>query len=211
MNINCLNRTILELPKDLAMEYARWLSPHFAIWTNDQIKELLTKGNVSLNNNKQYTVLQISENVSMQVIPSDKHIFLVTTKELARAIGITESSLRGAKHRYKEQFQEDIHFISNFMVKDEVNKLDVKTTVWSQKGVIEHVKYTRRGNSVVFRTWAEQITQNKPVKKIAKKPVSNKYKHNRITQDRLVDILIEVNKVEKKELRASLIGLITGK
>lgn len=30
--------------EDVAMEFARWLSPAFAIWTNDRIKELLTQG-----------------------------------------------------------------------------------------------------------------------------------------------------------------------
>lgn len=30
--------------EDVAMEFARWLSPSFAIWCNDRIKELLTKG-----------------------------------------------------------------------------------------------------------------------------------------------------------------------
>jgi phage antirepressor YoqD-like protein len=30
--------------EDVAMEFARWLSPEFAIWCNDRIKELLTHG-----------------------------------------------------------------------------------------------------------------------------------------------------------------------
>lgn len=30
--------------EDVAMEFARWLSPAFAIWCNDRIKELLTQG-----------------------------------------------------------------------------------------------------------------------------------------------------------------------
>lgn len=30
--------------EDVAMEFARWLSPAFAIWTNDRIKELLREG-----------------------------------------------------------------------------------------------------------------------------------------------------------------------
>lgn len=34
--------------EDVAMEFARWLSPKFAIWCNDRIKELLTKGNTQL-------------------------------------------------------------------------------------------------------------------------------------------------------------------
>lgn len=36
------------LHEDVAMEFARWLSPAFAIWCNDRIKELLTKGTTSI-------------------------------------------------------------------------------------------------------------------------------------------------------------------
>lgn len=35
--------------EDLALEFARWLSPEFGIWCNDKIKELLKKGVASLN------------------------------------------------------------------------------------------------------------------------------------------------------------------
>jgi len=34
--------------EDVALEFARWLSPKFGIWCNDRIKELLTKGQMSL-------------------------------------------------------------------------------------------------------------------------------------------------------------------
>lgn len=34
--------------EDAALEFARWLSPHFAIWCNDRIKELLTTGQTAL-------------------------------------------------------------------------------------------------------------------------------------------------------------------
>lgn len=34
--------------EDVALEFARWLSPAFAIWCNDRIKELLLNGQVSL-------------------------------------------------------------------------------------------------------------------------------------------------------------------
>jgi hypothetical protein len=34
--------------EDVALEFARWLAPRFAIWCNDRIKELLTKGQTSL-------------------------------------------------------------------------------------------------------------------------------------------------------------------
>ena len=40
--------------EDVAIEFARWLNPVFAIWCNDRIKELLTKGSTSLNIPKTY-------------------------------------------------------------------------------------------------------------------------------------------------------------
>ncbi len=36
------------LRKDVAIEFARWLSPKFAIWCNDRIEELMTKGHTEL-------------------------------------------------------------------------------------------------------------------------------------------------------------------
>ena len=33
--------------RDIAIEFARWLSPAFAIWCNDRIMELLSRGSVS--------------------------------------------------------------------------------------------------------------------------------------------------------------------
>lgn len=35
--------------EDIALEFARWLSPKFAIWCNDRIKELLTTGVTTLS------------------------------------------------------------------------------------------------------------------------------------------------------------------
>lgn len=36
--------------EDVALEFARWLSPAFAIWCNDRIKELLTTGVATVRN-----------------------------------------------------------------------------------------------------------------------------------------------------------------
>jgi len=35
--------------EDVALEFARWLNPRFAIWCNDKIKELLTTGKTQFN------------------------------------------------------------------------------------------------------------------------------------------------------------------
>ncbi len=42
---NCPGTWLL---KDVAIEFARWLSPKFAIWCNDKIEELMTRGHTSM-------------------------------------------------------------------------------------------------------------------------------------------------------------------
>lgn len=46
--------------EDVALEFARWLSPAFAIWCNDRIKELLTQG-VSTVSNDDATIAHAME------------------------------------------------------------------------------------------------------------------------------------------------------
>lgn len=36
--------------EDVALEFARWLSPEFAIWCNDRIKEIMTTGVATISN-----------------------------------------------------------------------------------------------------------------------------------------------------------------
>lgn len=40
--------------EDVALEFARWLSPKFAIWCNDRIKELFMYGKTSISNDNSY-------------------------------------------------------------------------------------------------------------------------------------------------------------
>lgn len=45
--------------EDVALEYARWLSPAFAIWCNDHIKQLLKEGTTSIGSlNEDQIVLE---------------------------------------------------------------------------------------------------------------------------------------------------------
>ena len=50
--------------EDIALEFARWLSPKFAIWCNDKIKELLKNGYVYL---KTASPNELNEHVNHQV------------------------------------------------------------------------------------------------------------------------------------------------
>lgn len=55
--------------EDVALEFARWLSPSFAIWCNDRIKELLRTGVTTISNDDEAIayVMKITTIFSYQV------------------------------------------------------------------------------------------------------------------------------------------------
>jgi phage antirepressor YoqD-like protein len=53
--------------RDVALEFARWLSPVFAIWCNDRIYELLTTGYTTMNEPmRQYDIVSGNERVTIE-------------------------------------------------------------------------------------------------------------------------------------------------
>lgn len=60
--------------KDVAMEFARWLNPKFAIWCNDRIEELLTTGKTELQNEQLYTLSKALLFAKEQIETKDKQI-----------------------------------------------------------------------------------------------------------------------------------------
>ena len=59
--------------EDVALEFARWLSPAFAIWCNDRIKELLTQG-VSTISNDDEAILHAMEVLKRRVEASKQQL-----------------------------------------------------------------------------------------------------------------------------------------
>lgn len=53
--------------EDVALEFARWLSPAFAIWCNDRIKELLTTGSTSIQKNLPQNYVEALRELANQV------------------------------------------------------------------------------------------------------------------------------------------------
>ena len=70
----------------------------------------------------------------------------------------------------------------------------------------------------LFRDWAEDLVVNKideayqvqsQVQQLSLFPEPVKRNHNRLTKDRLVDILADVAKIDDKSIRLSLIDKLT--
>lgn len=83
------------LQEDVALEFARWLSPKFAIWCNDRIKELLTTGSTSINTNIQSDkdkTLEATE-WAMRVLNVNASGRLLMSRKAFKAIGVDPNIL----------------------------------------------------------------------------------------------------------------------
>ena len=90
--------------QDVALEFARWLSPAFAIWTNDRIRELLTTGVATTSDDDEMiaqamTILQKRLEASsqrVQMLESENEIQHEQIRQLAPRAEYAEKVLQSA-------------------------------------------------------------------------------------------------------------------
>lgn len=83
------------LHEDVALEFARWLSPTFAIWCNDRIKELLTKGHTELKVPQSFAeALQLAADQARKIEEQQKALQAAAPKvEFADTVASSDSSI----------------------------------------------------------------------------------------------------------------------
>lgn len=83
--------------EDVAMEFARWLSPTFAIWCNDKIKELLTSGVTTISNDDEVIAR------AMQVLNQRLEKAKQEKQELLNTVDRQEQTITHQENTIKEQ------------------------------------------------------------------------------------------------------------
>lgn len=79
--------------EDVAMEFARWLSPKFAIWCNDKIKELLARGHTDL--------YPIPNNPQVQFVQTQIYL----AEAISRNLRLNEASRLGMYQSIAEPYR----------------------------------------------------------------------------------------------------------
>jgi len=121
-------RSIL-LQEDAAMEFARWLSPAFIIWSNQRMKELMLTGQTTVEQQANETMLletfsplmdQIAlyeESVMEQARKLDYHDAvlqsrtLITTNVIAKELGMSAIALNKLLNAKKVIYKSDNHWV----------------------------------------------------------------------------------------------------
>lgn len=164
--------------------------------------------------------MTVTEGVTVNVLPSEQYEYLMTTKEVANGYGISEYTLRCHKMNQSSELIEGKHFVTAVEIlngkEQGALKIPHNSTLWTKRGIIRLGFFIKSERAKLFRDWAEELIirldecrENIAVIKPKELPVVHR-KHNRLTQERLVDILADVCKIDDKELRLSITNKLMG-
>ena len=168
--------------------------------------------------NPQVLNLQVTEELSVNVIPNENYEFLMTTKEVAQAYGTSEYAIRKTLLRNPEDLKEGKHVIRGLELLSEkggtncltLNNAQPHQVFWTKKGIVRLGFLIKSEKARLFRDWAEELVINaienndnflRPVPLLK---IPTKRNHNRLTQGRLLDIMLTISKIENGSIREEL-------
>lgn len=93
----------------------------------------------------------IIERLNIKIIPSDKHEFLVSTKDIAEGYGVTVNAIHNHKQRRADEIVEGTHFIHT----DSVSKKE--GLQWTRRGGIKLGMFIHSEIAIEFRNELENL------------------------------------------------------
>ena len=200
VNESGLYNLIFQSRKPEAKAFKKWV-------TKEVLPAIRKTGRYEIRKSDNAVVL-IADGIELHVLPSERHVFLVPTREIARALNVSHQTISTNKSRYQHIFKEDVHYISKFDWHNRETNLTVRCTVWTRKGLIEHAQYLRGGYSKELRDWADR--EQMGIKGLPEHGDSKKRRHNRLTPERLLDIMSYVSQIENHDLRKNITERLIG-
>lgn len=164
----------------------------------------------------------VSDNLSVEIMPDDRFEFLMSTNETAKGFGVSGNTVRRHKMEHANELIEGKHFITSVQKMNagckSADYLQNKQILWTKRGIFRLGFFIKSERAKMFRDWAEDLVVNKvdeayrvqaQVQQLSLFPEPAKRNHNRLTKDRLVDILADVARIDDKALRLSLVDKLT--
>jgi hypothetical protein len=159
--------------------------------------------------------LKVTEGLSVRVLPNADYEFLMTTREVANGYGVSEYTLRRHKMEHSSELTEGKHFAIAVQIMNGDKRIPHNATLWTKRGIVRLGFFIKSDRAKLFRDWAEDlilkvdeqadlfgyVAREKPQGQLP-----GKRKHNRLTQDRLIDIMADVCRIEDGELRQRIVN-----
>ena len=164
--------------------------------------------------------MTVSDGLTVQVLPNTQHEYIMTTKEVANGYGVTEYAIRQNKVSLGDELTEGKHFVVAVSIPHGEIPKDFKcahnAVLWTKRGIVRMGFTMRSERAKLFRDWAEELIISQVAKREAarvdlpKKALPPVRRHNRLTQERLLDIMVDVARIEDSELRISIVNKLMG-
>lgn len=161
----------------------------------------------------------VTEGLTVNVLPNEQHEYLMTTKEVANGYGVSNYAIRTTLMRHGDELTEGKHFIKGCDILLRPLKgiqIQPHQTFWTKRGIVRLGFFIKSERAKLFRDWAEEliIRIDEECCRMAvvqpKQLPTPRRRHNRLTQERLVDILADVCRIDDKELRISITDKLMG-
>ena len=168
--------------------------------------------------------MTVTEGVTVNVLPNEQYEYLMTTKEVANGYGTSPYTILKNKLRLENELVEGKHFVTAVQILNDKawtncpRDLNIphNAILWTKRGVVRLGFAMRSERAKLFRDWAEEliIRFDEECCRMAVSPPKQlpavRRRHNRLTQERLVDILADVCKIDDKALRLSITNKLMG-
>ena len=153
--------------------------------------------------------MTVTEGITVNVLPNRQHEFLMTTREVAAGYGVSEWLIRKHKENHPDELLEGKHFLGNVNIIHAATPGSSRGTLWTKRGIVRLGFFIRSERARLFRDWAEDLVLA-VVDKPAAQPVPSGRRINRLTPERVIDLLSDVCRIEDRELRERIVNKITG-
>ena len=153
--------------------------------------------------------MTVTEGITVNVLPNRQHEFLMTTREVAAGYGVSEWLIRKHKENHPDELLEGKHFLGNVNIIHAATPGSSRGTLWTKRGIVRLGFFIRSERARLLRDWAEDLVLA-VVDKPAAQPVPSGRRINRLTPERVIDLLSDVCRIEDKELRERIVNKITG-
>lgn len=157
--------------------------------------------------------LKVTEGLTVAVYPNSNHEFLMSTSDVARGYGIAETTIRRHIQNYAAEIVENKHFVRGVHNLNSDLRITPNKVFWTKRGIVRLGFFIRSERARLFRDWAEDLvlaTLDGPAAPAPTKPAGRPRRINRLTPDRIIDLLSDVCLIENKELRERIAAKLKG-
>lgn len=163
-------------------------------------------------NEAQAMSLVVTDNMSVTIIPNSKHEYLMPTKDVATGYGVSDWTIRKHFKRNGLDFTEGKHYLKGGTICPTLKNTQPHQIFWTKRGIVRLGFFIRSERAKLFRDWAEDlvlaVAERKSMPVAASTP--RHYRSNRLTPERVADLLSDVCMIENRELRERIASKITG-